>query len=93
MGVAAGGFWAYLVIRSVTVCRRAVAVIRFDISLPRSQLPALRAASLGALTAQYPQLHICASTTAVTVAIISHLFWPASAGPTTMLGAVDAGSS
>lgn len=61
--------------------RRAGAVIGFDISVPRSQLPALRADLVGRLTSQYPQLRICDFGHCGDGGDHFNLVWPASAGP------------
>ena len=61
--------------------RRAGAVIGFDISVPRSRLPALRADLVGALTAQYPQLRICDFGHCGDGGDHFNLVWPSSAGP------------
>jgi FAD/FMN-containing dehydrogenase len=61
--------------------RRAGAVIGFDISVPRSQLPALRADLVGRLTSQYPQLRICDFGHCGDGGDHFNLVWPSSAGP------------
>jgi FAD/FMN-containing dehydrogenase len=61
--------------------RRAGAVIGFDIAVPRSQLPALRADLIGVLTAQYPQLRICDFGHCGDGGDHFNLVWPSSAGP------------
>jgi FAD/FMN-containing dehydrogenase len=61
--------------------RRAGAVIGFDISVPRSQLPALRADLVGRLMSQYPQLRICDFGHCGDGGDHFNLVWPANAGP------------
>ena len=61
--------------------RRAGAVIGFDISVPRSQLPTLRADLVSRLTSQYPQLRICDFGHCGDGGDHFNLVWPSSAGP------------
>jgi FAD/FMN-containing dehydrogenase len=61
--------------------REAGAVIGFDISVPRSRLPALRADLVGLLTSQYPQLRICDFGHCGDGGDHFNLVWPGSAGP------------
>jgi FAD/FMN-containing dehydrogenase len=61
--------------------RDAGAVIGFDISVPRSRLPALRAELVGLLTRQYPQLRVCDFGHCADGGDHFNLVWPGSAGP------------
>ena len=60
--------------------RAAGTVIGFDISVPRSRLPELRAELVASLTEQYPQLRICDFGHCGDGGDHFNLVWPASAG-------------
>lgn len=60
--------------------RAAGAVIAFDISVPRSRLPACRAELVTCLTERYPQLRICDFGHCGDGGDHFNLVWPASAG-------------
>ncbi|HVW70918.1 MAG TPA: FAD-binding oxidoreductase [Steroidobacteraceae bacterium] len=57
------------------------AIVAFDISVPRSQLPALRADLIGLLTEAYPQLRICDFGHCGDGGDHFNLVWPSGAGP------------
>ena len=57
------------------------AVIGFDISVPRSRLPELRADLVSSLNGEYPQLRICDFGHCGDGGDHFNLVWPASAGP------------
>ena len=61
--------------------RAAGAVIGFDISVPRSQLPALRAELVALIAEKYPQLRICDFGHCGDGGDHFNLVWPDGAGP------------